>query len=435
MRRKKHSVCGRKRMTKWPTDGVARNAERYIRFVLPVVFFFLSFVAGRAVVSVGTVRHERPEDSLRISLLTCSPGTRVYELYGHTALRVRKTGEPEQDWAFNYGMFSFDRPNFVWRFVKGETDYQLGVMPYTYFLLEYEERGSYVVEQELNLTPDEKERLYGLLRENLRPENREYRYNFLYNNCTTRARDAIAACLDGTLRYPEVPQKSFRAIIHEYTQGFPWEAFGQDLLLGSEADRPRNGFEQMFAPFYYSKALDRTVVVGRDGTERPLVKRRGFALPETVGSRCPDKTVPFTPLRMSVLLLAVTCLTGWVEFRRNKTCWWYDLFLFGIQGIVGCVVALLFFVSEHPAVGSNWLIIVFNPLVLGYLPFMIRHSVRNEKDPYHVVASAVLMIFIILIPLIPQKIPSAIVVLALNLWSRSITKLYIAYRKHQIQKV
>ena len=90
-------------------------------------------------------------DSVRISLLTCAPGSEIYSLFGHTALRYENPAKGE-DWVFNYGLFSFDTPNFVYRFVKGETDYQLGVIPYRYFEGEYAMRGSSVYQQELNLT-------------------------------------------------------------------------------------------------------------------------------------------------------------------------------------------------------------------------------------------------------------------------------------------
>ena len=129
-------------------------------------------------------------DSIRISLLTCAPGSEIYALFGHSAIRYEDPSRKE-DWVFNYGMFSFKDPNFVMRFVKGETDYQLGVIPYRYFEAEYALRGSSVYQQELNLTGAEKQKLITLLRENYLPAHRVYRYNYFYDNCTTRARDKI----------------------------------------------------------------------------------------------------------------------------------------------------------------------------------------------------------------------------------------------------
>ena len=150
-----------------------------MRKLILTIFFGLSVLMAPAAVDSTLVRDH--SDSIRISLVTCSPGT---EVYGHTALRV-EIPSLGVDVAVNYGLFSFDAPNFVWRFIKGETDYVVGTIGYPIFEREYTYRGSTVTLQTLNLSREEKERLVYLLNENLRPENREYRYNFLYNNWLT----------------------------------------------------------------------------------------------------------------------------------------------------------------------------------------------------------------------------------------------------------
>ena len=172
-------------------------------------------------------------DSIRVSLVTCSPGTEVYAVYGHTALRVEVPSEGI-DVAVNYGLFSFEAPHFVWRFIKGETDYMVGAVGYPMFEREYTERGSSVTLQELNLSEPEKVALVRSLDENLRPENREYRYNFLYNNCSTKARDKVEEVLHGHLAVGVADSVStYRNILHQYTEGYPWLQFCIDYLLGA----------------------------------------------------------------------------------------------------------------------------------------------------------------------------------------------------------
>lgn len=164
-------------------------------------------------------------DSIRFSLMTCAPGTEIYALFGHTALRYENFTTKE-DWVYNYGMFSFRTPNFVMRFVKGETDYQLGKIPYIYFREEYAQRGSSVYQQVLNLSEDEKIKLLRLLEENYLPKNRIYRYNYFYDNCTSRARDKVEESIEGKVVYPKNPEvRTFREIIHEYTAGSEWSEF------------------------------------------------------------------------------------------------------------------------------------------------------------------------------------------------------------------
>ena len=192
---------------------------------------------------------ESKSDSIRFSLLTCAPGEEIYSLFGHTAIRYENYTR-KQDFVFNYGMFSFNTPNFVMRFLLGETDYQLGVVPFSYFQMEYAERGSSVYQQVLNLTTEEKSKLLQLLDDNYHPSNRTYRYNYFYDNCTSRARNKIEECIYGDVVYEEPDSSvSFRDIIREYTAGHPWDALGIDLCLGDEADVPIDYRNQMFAPF------------------------------------------------------------------------------------------------------------------------------------------------------------------------------------------
>ena len=139
-------------------------------------------------------------DSIEISLLTCGPRQQVYSLYGHTAIRFqdKQTG---RDIAINYGVFSFDQPFFVLRFVFGLTDYEMGIAPFDIFEWEYGPTGCGVRQQVLNLTAQEKMAIAQAVDRNMEPQNRVYRYNFFYDNCTTRARDIIANNLNGRIVY------------------------------------------------------------------------------------------------------------------------------------------------------------------------------------------------------------------------------------------
>lgn len=365
-------------------------------------------------------------DSIRFSLLTCAPGTEIYALFGHTALRYENFSTKE-DWVYNYGMFSFRTPNFVMRFVKGETDYQLGKIPYLYFREEYAQRGSSVSQQELNLSEGEKIKLLHLLEENYLPQNRVYRYNYFYDNCTSRARDKVEESIQGQVVYPQNPEvRTFRDIIHEYTAGSGWSEFGIDLCLGSEADEPIDERKQMFAPFYLL-AFARDAHIHREGGERvPLVKAETKVVDVT---RMNQPTGIFTPMTCAVMLLALTLLVLCWSIRNRRICWLWDALLFGAQGLGGCIVAFLFFFSVHPTVGSNWLLLLFNPIPLLYLPIMIYLGVKGRKDYYHWVNVLYLTLFIIMMPVIPQKFPTTILPLTLTLWICSLGHIYIYKRK------
>jgi len=367
-------------------------------------------------------------DSIRLSLLTCAPGEEIYSLFGHTAIRYENPSQGV-DVVFNYGLFSFDTPNFIFRFSLGETDYQLGATNYSHFAGEYAFFGRSVWQQTLNLTNEEKIDLIRLLQENHRPENRVYRYNFFYDNCATRPRDKIEESIAGKVIYPTEPQdgsRSFRDIVHQYCKGHPWARFGIDLCIGSEADQPITQRQMMFAPFYLMDAFA-GAQIKNDSIQRPLTEASELivdATPEEDESRW----IP-TPLQCALLLFILTAGTTIYGIRRRTGLWGVDLLLFGAAGIVGCVLAFLALFSEHPAVSSNFLLLVFHPGQLLFLPYIIYCDRKRKKCWYLTLNLVVLTLFIVLFPLIPQRFDFAVVPLALCLLIRSASNLIVTSKK------
>lgn len=343
---------------------------------------------------VCAVSHAR-QDSIRFSLLTCSPGQEIYALFGHTAIRYQNFTQGA-DWVFNYGVFSFDTPNFVLRFVRGETDYQLGVLPFDAFEAEYAWRGSSVRQQTLNLTAAEKLRLFALLEENYRPANRVYRYNYFYDNCTTRARDQIERCIDGRVVYPDsLSGMTFRRIVHEFTAGSPWDEWGMDVCLGAEADRPIGPRSQQFSPFYMMRYASLAVIEAEDGSRRPLVTDEAWAVEADGGPEA--SPAPLTPLAASCLLLALSLLAGGWQLRTRRVWWGWEASLMALQGLAGCVIAFLFFFSVHPTVGSNWMLFLFNPVPLCYAPVLVWRLKKRKKDLYPLLNVLYLTLFMVIV--------------------------------------
>lgn len=365
-------------------------------------------------------------DSIQFSLLTCAPGNEIYELFGHTAIRYQNFSRGV-DLVFNYGVFSFNTPNFVYRFIKGETDYQLGIMPYPYFESEYALRGSSVYQQVLNLRQPEKLKLLELLEENYLPENRIYRYNYFYDNCTTRARDQIENSIQGKVIYPSVDWiKTFRGIVHEFTQDSPWDQLGIDLCLGAEADKPVDIRKQMFSPFYMRYFAEGAYIQEANGERRPLVLREDKIVdvePSVASSNW------ITPMGAAILFLILNVVIGYVQWKRKSVFWGWDIVLYAAQGIAGCIIAFLFFVSSHPTVGTNWLLILFNPVPLLYLPFMVYREIKHKKDAYHLCNLVYLTLFMLFVPFSPQDFNLTVLPLALGLLVNAASHVLVLNKK------
>lgn len=356
-------------------------------------------------------------DSLEACLITCSPGDEIYELYGHTAIRIRQLPMGD-DWVFNYGLFSFDTPGFVWRFACGRTDYYLGACTYGDFIRQYLDRGSSVTEQVLNLTQDEAKALLRSLVSTAMLEDWTYRYNYFYDNCTTRARDEIEKAVNGTVCYPDsaAAGESFRDVVHAYTGGHPWSEFGQDLLLGAAADRPIGPRAQQFAPLRMKAFAEGAYILQPDGTRRPLV-RHTFVLPAQkvqLGTFSFESVTP-GPTALMLAALVLVLLAAWQEWRKKKVFLWLEYLLSALQGLAGCLILFMVCCSTHPTVQGNWLVWWLNPLPLLVLPLRIWARRKKRRDVYPLPAAVVLGAFLLLSPVIPQYFSTGMLVLALTL--------------------
>lgn len=368
------------------------------------------------------------EDSIRFSLLTCGAGEEIYSLFGHTAIRYENFTRGI-DAVFNYGIFSFNTPNFILRFTLGETDYQLGVTSYKQFAYEYTWTGRDVWQQTLNLNAEEKKKLLALLEENYLPQNRIYRYNFFYDNCATRPRDQIERAVQGTLEYADDMTSfqtgiSFRDIVHQYTIGHSWARFGIDLCLGSQADKDISRRQMMFAPFYLKDFLAKAQLKNAQGMERPLVSSEDHIIQSP--QQTSTEETP-SPLQTAFLLFTIVTIATAYGIYRRKSLWLLDLLLFLAAGVAGCILAFLASFSQHPAVSPNYLLFLFHPLHLLCLPWMIKRVRKKEKSIYMWANITVLTFFILLWGIIPQEFNLAVLPLALSLWIRSASNLYLTY--------
>lgn len=368
------------------------------------------------------------EDSIRFSLLTCGAGEEIYSLFGHTAIRYENFTRGI-DAVFNYGIFSFNTPNFILRFTLGETDYQLGVTSYKQFAYEYTWTGRDVWQQTLNLNAEEKKKLLALLEENYLPQNRIYRYNFFYDNCATRPRDQIERAVQGTLEYADDMTSfqtgiSFRDIVHQYTIGHSWARFGIDLCLGSQADKDITRRQMMFAPFYLKDFLAKAQLKNAQGMERPLVSSEDHIIQSP--QQTSTEEAP-SPLQTAFLLFTIVTIVTAYGIYRRKSLWLLDLLLFLAAGVAGCILAFLASFSQHPAVSPNYLLFLFHPLHLLCLPWMIERVRKKEKSIYMWANITVLTFFILLWGIIPQEFNLAVLPLALSLWIRSASNLYLTY--------
>ena len=363
-------------------------------------------------------------DEARFSLITCSPGDEAYSLFGHTALRYVDE-ESGVDKVYNYGYFSFDTPNFVWRFILGHTDYLVASVPFEYFIPEYVERGSMVVEQVLNLTPSQVRSLYRLLEENCRLRNRVYRYNYFYANCTTKARDKFLESLGNgcsiVYMQPETPLPTFREALRSMTASHPWYSFGIDLLMGSDVDEPATPEQLQFIPANLMNDLGNACITDVEGVSVPAVKKTNILARENKPVATRNNLTPFNA---SLLLLLFTFIVMLCELRSKRTFWGYDLVLMTVQGLGGCLLLFMALCSEHPAVDANFVMLLINPLALILMPFLIYRIIKHKSLQIAWVQVALVLLFFLSALLGLQCYPAPLYFCAAAILSRSLFHIY-----------
>ena len=364
-------------------------------------------------------------DSVQISLLTCQPHEEVYSLYGHTAIRYYDKTR-NMDLAINYGMFSFKKPFFILRFVFGLTDYEMGIEPFDAFCAQYAGYGSGIYEQVLHLTREEKSRIANAINENYKPENRVYRYNYFYDNCTTRARDMLLDHLTRRLdvRIKDLKWESYRDLVHQCCRRTPWVKFGNDMLLGLQADFPIDHTQKQFLPENLKEDFEHIFLKTGKGKTEKLVSRSGWVVLPGVQTEMAD--FPLSPIACMLLLAGIIVLVTLLEGIRKTRFRWVDAAIFLVCGLVGLILFAMIF-SQHPTVRLNLQILLFCPFTLLYIYSSVRKS--REKQFYKGMKVWCALLILFLIGGLFQHYAEGIRFLALSLLLRYT---YFIYRNRKI---
>lgn len=340
---------------------------------------------------------KRQLDSVEISLLTCSPGQQIWSYYGHSAIRVYDPVH-NLDIAVNYGLFDYNQKNFILRFVFGLCDYQMGIANFPMFLVEYAEEGRSVVQQRLNLTSEEKAVIMQAIDENYSPVNRVYRYNFFYDNCTTRARDILISHINGKVEYAPHPEvkTSWREMTHQWSGEHRWGQFGCDLLLGVKADGATDNAQQQFLPDTLRAAFASAQVVDPAGRRRALVDSTSTILKIEFANVPQESSIwdIVTPRMFFGLAFLVVFLISLFELRRKRTLWLVDVVLLTLDGLAGLVLFTMIF-SQHPTVSLNFQILLLNPLSLFFVYGVVKKELSAQYHRYWNVLLVCIILFVI----------------------------------------
>ena len=347
-----------------------------------------------------TAQHLHHSD-IRISLLTADAGEQLYLRFGHSALRV-KIDSFGYDAVYNYGTFDFGAPNYYGNFARGRMLYCLSRSSYDDFIAEYMYENRRIREQVFALDSAQTMFVLHFLENNYKPENRQYRYHFLLDNCATRIRDLMLQTFDG-IKLPEAQNSpTFRDLIHHCTRAHPWGRFGIDIALGLPTDQKTEMYEQMFLPDYMFDAFAKVLHHGR-----PVVKETKDIFIPTQPAITPPG--PITPTVVCCLILALALLFLYVQ-KGSKA---FDFVLFFVVGLVGLLVTFLWFFTDHTNTVHNLNIIWAIPTHLALAFFLLPKQRSNFTRIYFLATAIIAMLLIVAWVFLPQKLNPSLIPLVL----------------------
>lgn len=352
---------------------------------------------------------------LRISLLTCGPGEELYSTFGHSAVRVTDSSSNE-DIVYNYGTFSFDEPGFYMKFIRGKLLYYLSTQDFNSFKQDYEQEKRSMVEQVLNLSCNEKQKMAKLLLQNLMGANKFYKYDFFFDNCTTRLRDLLEKSVDSSVHYASILQRptTFRKHIFEYMDlnNFQWTKLGMDLLLGAKTDAVMSNREAMFLPDYLLKGFDSATIGGR-----PVVISKNILI-DIAGVKEQSNFFTSPLFIFSLLFVIVILLSVSKNNSIQKLLYGFDGFIFFIAGFSGILILFMWFGTDHIVCQNNYNLLWTWPT--HFVMAFFIHSRKNWPKIYFSITAVAQMLVLFVWFFLPQQMNPAFIPIVLLLIFRSI---------------
>ncbi len=365
-----------------------------LRALLPSLALSLSLGPGLKAQAVAQIPQPAPTavtgptepgSNLTVYLLTFGWGDVVWERFGHNAIWIKDRASGT-DVTYNWGMFDFNQPNFISRFLTGDTRYWMEAIELEPMLRYYKERNRSILSQELNLTPAQRLKLQQFVQSNALPQNKFYRYDYYRDNCSTRLRDALDHALSGQLQLATVTRMTsgtYRSHTQRLMTGDIPLYTGVTLALGPRADEPLSQWEEMFLPVRMANTLRATSIPDSAGLRIPLVRSE---MPLFASGRPPEPAAPpnYFPWYVAVGILLAGVLIALVRSAEGG----HRVSLFAatafatlwslIAGLAGIALVIAWLFTKHYFMGRNENLMHFDPLSIA-LAILIPLSVYGRR--------------------------------------------------------
>jgi hypothetical protein len=360
----------------------------------------------------ATLDSARAERGARLSvaIITYGPGEFVFEKFGHIALALTDS-TTGQDIAFNWGMFDFNQPNFLGRFLTGDTKYWMAGYRTADFNAAYMGENRTIRKQALQLTAVQRGAIADFVSWNAQDANKYYRYDYYADNCATRVRDLLNWALNGQLEAPFAVPGSGRTWRNEtarITASDPLVYPGIQVALGRNADQVLTKWEESFLPELLAQHLAALTVTNASGAPVKLVASDSVLFTSDrvpMSDQAPSR-VPMALLLGIVLAALVVLLSGSGSGVARQALGIFSALWFGVGGLLGTALLLAGTVTKHiPYMGANLTVLQLHPLMLLAAVVITMASWRGARSRAAVGVS-VLVALLSVVGLLLQLVPS-----------------------------
>ncbi len=393
--------------------------KKYVLTIL-MVLSFGTFVSGAGALFFDDIQELSPEST--VSLVTAGPGTAAHTIFGHTFIRIQ---DPlyNLDVMANYGVYNPNQDNFYLKFLDGTAEYsgelqdsRGTIAAYTYYDVD-------LVQQDLRMTEAQKNKLLGLIQESLLPENKYYRYDFFFDNCSTRVRDLLNEATDGAI-IPDGADGQGRTIRwwidSKSLPGYPYYDYVYDLFLGREVDQVASYTDEMFLPdMLFQGVANGGLVV--DGVTYPLVIQT-FSLNNIERSKV-DASLWQSPTFWWWMIFTLTLVGVFysiVAQKGRKALLSFLIFYLALLGILGLIFLFAQFFSLHTVTHNNiqiwWMWPTHLLFALGVFIKRLHRITRYYLLLWIVSIVAVAIYMIIVYPVMGAFFPMQLTGLILAIW-------------------
>jgi Domain of unknown function (DUF4105) len=385
-----------------PLLSVAAGLSSIDAQVLPVV---------PPLAAAPVVASNEPGSNLTIYLLTFGWGDEVWSRFGHNAIWIKDRARGT-DSTYNWGMFDFNQPHFLRRFLTGDTSYWMEGIGLDSMLMYYKQHNRSILAQELNLIPAQRLELQRFVQLNEQPQNKFYRYDYYGDNCSTRLRDALDHAVGGQLQTSTVTRMTsgtYRShTLRLLGDNVPLYT-GANLALGHPADRPLSEWEEMFLPVRMANNLRSVRLVDSTGSQIPFV-RSEMAL--FTAGRAPEPSAPpnYLPWFVAAGILIAAGMIALVRSAEGGN----RLTLFAataiatlwslIAGAGGTALVIAWAFTKHYFMSRNENLLHFDPLSLG-LVVLIPLSIYGLRGATKALKLAGFVALLSLLGFVAQGIP------------------------------